>query len=90
MVFYLGLDDLLNLKNIERVKKDLKVIISHVYRVWFDYILMLDFQVCFPMIDTILDGLNPRDDWDDFCDITNCIDAISCPEHQTFEVFHQK
>ena len=25
MVFYLGLDDLLNLKNIERLKKDLKV-----------------------------------------------------------------
>lgn len=26
MVFYLGLDDLLNIKNVERIKKDLKVI----------------------------------------------------------------
>jgi len=65
MVFYLGLDDLLSLKNIERVKKDLKV--------------------CYPLIDTILDSLNPKEDWDNFCDITSCSDVLSCPERPALE-----
>nr|CAG4642556.1 EOG090X07E6 [Evadne anonyx] len=65
MVFYLGLDDLLNLKNVERTKKDLKL--------------------CYPLIDKILDSLNPQEDWDNFCDITNCSDVLSCPERLTLK-----
>nr|CAG4651027.1 EOG090X07E6 [Simocephalus serrulatus]SVE94279.1 EOG090X07E6 [Simocephalus serrulatus] len=65
MVFYLGLEELINVKNIERLKKDLKV--------------------CYPLIDTILDGLNPREDWEDFCDLTKCTDVLCCSERQTFE-----
>jgi len=65
MVFYLGLDDLLSLKNIERMKKDLKL--------------------CYPLIDKILDSLNPQEDWDNFCDITNCSDILSCSERPTLK-----
>nr|CAG4646306.1 EOG090X07E6 [Macrothrix elegans] len=65
MVFYLGLEDLTSLKNIERLKKDLRI--------------------CYPLIDTVLDSLNPREDWEDFCDLTQCTDMFSCPEKPTFE-----
>nr|SVE75796.1 EOG090X07E6 [Daphnia hispanica] len=65
MVFYLGLEELVNVKNIERLKKDLKV--------------------CYPLIDTILDGLNPKEDLEEFCDLTDYTDVLSCPERSTFE-----
>nr|SVE75166.1 EOG090X07E6 [Daphnia dolichocephala] len=65
MVFYLGLEELINVKNIERLKKDLKV--------------------CYPLIDTILDGLNPKEDFEEFCGLTDCTDVLSCPERSTFE-----
>nr|CAG4637060.1 EOG090X07E6 [Ceriodaphnia reticulata]SVE72977.1 EOG090X07E6 [Ceriodaphnia reticulata] len=65
MVFYLGLEELVNAKNIERLKKDLKV--------------------CYPLIDTILDGLNPREDWEDFCDLTSYTDVLCSSERHTFE-----
>nr|SVE77043.1 EOG090X07E6 [Daphnia lumholtzi] len=65
MVFYLGLEELVNVKNIERLKKDLKV--------------------CYPLIDTILDGLNPKEDLEEFCDLTNYTDVLSCSERSTFE-----
>nr|SVE82530.1 EOG090X07E6 [Daphnia magna] len=65
MVFYLGLEELVNVKNIERLKKDLKV--------------------CYPLIDTILDGLNPKEDLEEFCDLTDYTDVLSCSERSTFE-----
>nr|SVE70465.1 EOG090X07E6 [Daphnia similis]SVE71720.1 EOG090X07E6 [Daphnia similis] len=65
MVFYLGLEELINVKNIERLKKDLKV--------------------CYPLIDTILDGLNPKEDSEEFCDLTDYTDVLSCSERSTFE-----
>nr|SVE73598.1 EOG090X07E6 [Daphnia atkinsoni] len=65
MVFYLGLEELVNVKNIERLKKDLKV--------------------CYPSIDTILDGLNPKEDLEEFCDLTGYTDVLSCTERSTFE-----
>ena len=89
MVFFLGIEDLLNLKNVERIKKELKVsFIKHFHLISihkFDQIVYQ--QVCFPTIDTILDGLSPREQWDDFCDITNCTDIFCCTERQTFEAF---
>ncbi|XP_046440073.1 protein fuzzy homolog [Daphnia pulex] len=65
MVFYLGLEELVSVKNIERLKKDLKV--------------------CYPLIDTILDGLSPKEDLEDFCDLTNYTDVLCCTERSTFE-----
>ncbi len=43
-------------------------------------------QVCYPLIDTILDGLNPKEDLEDFCDLTNYTDVLCCTERSTFEV----
>ena len=43
-------------------------------------------QMCFPLIDTILDTLSPGEHWDYFCDLTYGSDVVGCTDRQTFEV----
>nr|CAG4644008.1 EOG090X07E6 [Lepidurus arcticus] len=65
MVFCLGQDDLSTIRNVERLKRDLKA--------------------SYPLIDKLLDSLQPEETWDHFCDLTDSVDCLFCPEKATFE-----
>ena len=68
--------------NEERFEGKLCFIICFILEKWCDFVL----QLCYPLIDKILDSLNPQEDWDNFCDITNCSDILSCSERPTLKV----
>lgn len=96
LVFMYGLDDLINISNVDKFKKDIKVciqisilifVVVNFIFAWieFAFFAIVVLKIAFPLIDSIL-----KDEHFDLFGgyITNCFDLIMIKDVELFKVRH--
>ncbi len=82
LVLLYGLDDLINIKNVEKFKREIRVPLRFIFFFFFFLFNFFNEKIAYNIIDNILDN----NKYELFGDITNSIDIIMTHDAQTFQV----
>lgn len=84
IVLIVGIEEIKSQRNIERLKRELRVItLNFIYWIIEDF-----FQICYPLIDRLLDSLDCGDSSNKHSsDLVGMAETILCPENHLIQVF---